>query len=136
MTAAGSVRAAVTPVACRCRGCDGGATVTACLALTALLVVTIVIVQFAAVVGARHLAQSAADSAALAAAGALDSGAEAACEQADSVVRRMRMRLRECAIRDWDVTVTVDGSVLLALLGKRSVVAVARAGPVSAGKRS
>ncbi|WP_369974713.1 Rv3654c family TadE-like protein [Nocardia sp. MDA0666] len=136
MTADGPARGAMAPAACRCRGCDGGATVTACLALTALLVVTIVIVQFAAVVCARHLAQSAADSAALAAADALDSGAEAACEQADSVVRRMRMRLRACAIRDWDVTVTIDGSVPLALLGKRSVVAVARAGPVSAGKRS
>ncbi|MBF4999024.1 flp pilus-assembly TadE/G-like family protein [Nocardia sp. BSTN01] len=136
MTADGPAQAARAPAACRCRGCDGGATVTACLALTAVLVVTIVIVQFAAVVCARHLAQSAADSAALAAAGALHSGAEAACAQADSVVRRMRMRLRTCSIRDWDVTVTVDGSVALALLGKRSVVAVARAGPVRAGKRS
>ncbi|MGA4786955.1 Rv3654c family TadE-like protein [Nocardia sp. AB354] len=127
---------ATVPAACRGRGCAGGATVTACLALTALLLVTVVIVQFAAVVCARHRAQSAADSAALAAAGALDSGAEAACDRADSVVRHMRMRVRTCSVRDWDVTVTVDGSVTLALLGKRSVVAVARAGPVSAGKRS
>ncbi|MCC3316298.1 Rv3654c family TadE-like protein [Nocardia africana] len=127
---------AAVPAARRGRGCDGGATVTACLALTALLLVTVVIVQFAAVVCARHRAQSAADSAALAAAGALDSGAEAACDQADSVVRRMRMRVRTCSVRDWDVTVTVDGSVTLALLGKRSVVAIARAGPVNAVKRS
>ncbi|PPJ34414.1 Rv3654c family TadE-like protein [Nocardia nova] len=127
---------ATVPVAYRSRGCDGGVTVTACLALTALLLVTVVTVQFAAVVCARHRAQSAADSAALAAAGALDSGAGSACDRADSVVRRMRMRVQTCSVRDWDVTVTVDDSVTLALLGKRSVVAVARAGPVSAGKRS
>ncbi|WP_227984783.1 Rv3654c family TadE-like protein [Nocardia spumae] len=120
----------------RWRACEGSATVTACLALTALLLVTILIAQFAGVVCARHQAQSAADLAALAAARALDSGSEAACGRADSMVRRMRMRVRTCSIQDWDVTLTVETAVSPTLLGRRSVVAIARAGPGSAVERS
>lgn len=118
------------------RDCAGGATVTACLALTALLLVTVMIVQFAAVVAARHRVQGAADLAALAAASALNAGTATACDQAEFVVERMRAHLRSCVVQGWDVTVTVDAAVSLALLGRRSVVAAARAGPVTAGKRS
>ncbi len=121
----------------RCRRtCDGGATVTACLALVALLLVTVMIVQIAAVVCARHRAQSAADLGALAAASALDSGVEAACDRAESVVRSRRMRMVRCSALDWDVTVTVDFEASPAFVGGRSVVAIARAGPVTEEKRS
>lgn len=118
------------------RDCAGGATVTACLALTALLLVTVMIVQVAAVVAARHRAQSAADLAALAAANTVNAGTATACDQAEFVVRRMRVHTRSCVVEGWDVTVTVDAAVSVALLVERSVVAVARAGPVAAGKRS
>ncbi|MEU6563979.1 Rv3654c family TadE-like protein [Nocardia nova] len=118
------------------RNCAGGVTVTACLALVALLLVTIMIVQIAAVICARHRAQSAADLGALAAAGALDSGVETACDRAESVVRAGRMHMVRCAAVDWDVTVTVDSEVSPAIVGSRSVVAVARAGPVADEKRS
>ena len=118
------------------RDCAGGATVTACLALTALLLVTVMFVLFAAVGAARHRAQSAADLAALAAADAVNAGTATACDQAEFVTRRMRVHPRSCVVRGWDVTVTVDAAVSIALLGRRSVVAVARAGPVLAGKRS
>ncbi len=120
----------------RWRACDGGATVTACLALTALLLATVMIAQIAAVVCARHRAQSTADLAALAAAGALDSGVDTACDRAESLVRDGRMHLVRCSAVDWDVTVMVDVEVSPAIVGSRSVVAVARAGPVAEEKRS
>lgn len=120
----------------RGRATEGGATVAACLAVTALLLLTVLIVQLAAVVCARHRAQSAADLAALAAAAALGSGTGTACDQAQSVAQRMGMHVRTCSVRDWDVTVSVDAAVTLTILGERSVVAIARAGPVEAEKRS
>ncbi|MEV5647626.1 Rv3654c family TadE-like protein [Nocardia sp. NPDC052254] len=126
----------MTTAAQRCRACAGGATVAACLALIALLLVTVMIVQIAAVVCARHRAQSAADLGALAAASALDFGEVAACDRAESVVRGGRMRMVRCTAQGWDVAVTVGFEVSPAIVGSRSVVAVARAGPVAEENRS
>ncbi|KAA0024447.1 Rv3654c family TadE-like protein [Antrihabitans cavernicola] len=108
----------------------GGATVFAACAMCGLLVVALLIVQFGAAVSARHNAQSAADLAALAAAGELDRGDEAACTAASAVADRMHVRVRSCEVQSWDAVVTVVGRVLLSTFGAKDVVAVARAGPV------
>ena len=126
-------RAAASPPAhtARDRTDDSGvATVFGCLALIALLVVTAMFVQVGAVAVARHRAQSAADLAALAVAGALPSGVIAGCAEGAGVARRTGMRIRACEVVEWDATVIVEGDVPIGLLGSRTVRAVARAGPV------
>lgn len=109
---------------------EGLATVFACLALVALIGVTLLIAQVGAVVVARHRAQAAADMAALAAAGALVGGVDVACGEATAVARRMGTRIRECDVADWDAMVTVERNVPIGLYGGRDVRASARAGPV------
>lgn len=111
-------------------GEEGSATVTACLALAGLIVVTVLVVQFGGVVVARHRAQAAADLAALAAAGELWNGAEAGCAAAESLGRRMAAHLARCEIDGWDAVITVEEKVPLGPFGTRSIRAVARAGPV------
>ncbi|WP_342213291.1 Rv3654c family TadE-like protein [Nocardia wallacei] len=115
------------------KGCgDAGiATVAACLVLAALLAGTLLIAHVGGVVVARHRAQAAADLSALAAAGALDEGAEAGCVRADELARRMRVRVRACEVVGWEVTVTVTTAVSVGPLGTRAVSATARAGPVT-----
>lgn len=117
----------------RGRADDGGATVLACLALAGLIGATLLVSQVGVVVVARHRVQAAADLGALAAAGALEQGAEAGCAQAIELARRMRVRIRECEVAQWDATVTVEGNVPIGLFGNRTVRAVARAGPVEDG---
>ncbi|MEV6274419.1 Rv3654c family TadE-like protein [Nocardia sp. NPDC051832] len=111
-------------------GDSGGATVLACFALAGLITTTLLISQIGAGVVARHRVQSAADLAALAGAGALESGPEAGCAAAGEIARHMRARLRTCAVSQWDVTVTAEQNVPMGLFGVRTVSAVARAGPV------
>lgn len=111
-------------------GEDGSATVTACLALAGLIVVTVLVVQFGEVVVARHRAQAAADLAALAAAGELWHGAEAGCAAAESLGRRMAAHIAGCEIEGWDAVITIEEKVPLGPFGMRSIRAVARAGPV------
>ena len=88
-----------------------------------LLCVTVAGAYLGAVVVARHRAQAAADLAALAAAGRLAAGPEAACARATAVARAMRTDAG-CAVDDLDVVVTVR----IAVLGGASSAA-ARAGP-------
>ena len=59
------------------------------------------------VVAAHRIAQSAADLAALAGAGALQDGGDA-CGQAADVARRNRARLSGCAVDGWNVSVVVS----------------------------
>ncbi|MGW4328483.1 Rv3654c family TadE-like protein [Nocardia sp. NPDC004573] len=106
------------------------ATIFVCLALVALIGVTLLIAQVGVVVVARHRTQAAADMAALAAAGALVEGVDAACAEADGVARRMGTRIRVCEAAEWDATVTVERNVPIGLYGDRVVRASARAGPV------
>ena len=110
----------------------GSATVTTCLVLAALLTVTVLIAHVGTVVVARHRIQAAADLAALAAAGVVDSGSDTACARADEVVRRMRGRIQNCTVDGWDVTVVATSTISLGPFGARSVRAIARAGPVGA----
>ncbi|WP_328821053.1 Rv3654c family TadE-like protein [Nocardia sp. CY41] len=114
----------------RVSGDEGVATVFVCLALVALIGVTLLLAQVGVVVVARHRAQAAADMAALAAAGALVEGVDAACAEADGVARWMGTRIRVCEAAEWDATVTVERNVPIGLYGDRVVRASARAGPV------
>ncbi|MFI6367423.1 Rv3654c family TadE-like protein [Nocardia sp. NPDC050630] len=126
--------AAVRKHSARGRGRDEGvATVFACLALVALIGATLLIAQVEVAVTARHRAQAAADLAALAAAGELTRGAEVGCAQAEEIAQRMGVRIQQCEVVQWDATVTVETNVPMGLLGKRSVRAVARAGPIEDG---
>lgn len=111
-------------------GDSGAASVLACLALAGLIAVTSLLVNVGAVVVARHRAQAGADLGALAAAGALDAGTEAACGRAVVVVRRMSGTVSSCEAAGWEVTVSVERNVSIGVLGTRTVRASARAGPV------
>lgn len=108
----------------------GSATVLAGFAIVAILVVGLGILQFGSVVAARHRAQSAADLGALAAAGAVVEGDAAACAAAGVVATRMSVDVTACEVDGWDVVVTVSTHVDLAPFGRRTVAAIARAGPV------
>ncbi|MBF6355669.1 flp pilus-assembly TadE/G-like family protein [Nocardia higoensis] len=112
------------------RGGDkGAATVFACIALVGLIAVTSMLVNFGAVVVARHRAQAGADLGALAAAGVLDNGTDHACARAAAIVRRMGGSVTACEVVGWEVTVSVEGNVSAGVLGDRIVRASARAGP-------
>jgi secretion/DNA translocation related TadE-like protein len=78
---------------------------------------------------ARHRAQSAADLAALAAAGRLAEGQNTACGWAVSVAHQMNARATSCAVESLDVVVTVDVDATLGRWGLGVARAVARAGP-------
>jgi secretion/DNA translocation related TadE-like protein len=106
--------------------------------VSGVLVLTIAItltVRAGAVLG-RHRAETAADLAALAAAGGIgiDADASRMCERAAAVARANRADLIECAVqlaadgRSGDVTVAVRMAVRLAGVGVRTVGARARAG--------
>lgn len=106
----------------------------ATLLAVAMMAVILAVVGAAMVVGsaviARHRAQSAADLAALAAAGRLAEGQSAACEWAVSVADRVNARVTACAVESLDVVVTVDVGAALGRWGLGTARAVARAGPV------
>ena len=110
----------------------GAATVLASFALLGLLAVVLLLVQVGTAVSARHAAQSAADLAALAAAGALDRGTDSACAAAETIAARTRARVSECEVREWDVVVTVTARTALPSFGGKEVRAIARAGPADA----
>lgn len=85
-----------------------------------------------AAVTARHRAQTAADLAALGAAGAVVSGPEVACGQASQIATRMRSVLGDCRIDRLDVVLEVTVPVRLGRWGVGPARASARAGPVDA----
>jgi secretion/DNA translocation related TadE-like protein len=98
-----------------------------------MMALILAVVGAAAVVGtaviARHRAQSAADLAALAAAGRLAAGQDAACGWAVSVAEPMDARVTACTVQALDVVVTVDVDAALGRWGLGSASAAARAGP-------
>jgi secretion/DNA translocation related TadE-like protein len=81
-----------------------------------------------AVVG-RHRAQAAADLAALAAAGRLADGADAACAHATAIAEAMDAAVTSCVVHDLDVVVAVDAAVELGRFAVGPARAQARAGP-------
>ena len=98
--------------------------------MAALIAMTVACAYLGAAVIARHRAQSVADLAALAAAGRLTQGADAACAHATAVATAMQTTVADCSVIGLDVVVAVDVRVALGLLGDDEARAVARAGPV------
>ena len=85
----------------------GVATVMAAVLIAALVVIALGGIQLGAAEVARHRAQAAADLAALAAAGGLSLGSDAACQQADNLAATMRATVRDCHVEQLDVVVSV-----------------------------
>jgi secretion/DNA translocation related TadE-like protein len=79
---------------------------------------------------ARHRAQAAADLAALAAAGQLTAGPQAACAAAASLASAMSATVAVCSVEELDVVVTAEVTVRLGRWGVHVASASARAGPV------
>lgn len=95
-----------------------------------LLAVTAGALWLGSAVIARHRAQSAADLAALAAAGRVGAGATVACDRAAVLAERMGARVSDCAVEGLDVVVTVEVATA-PRAGQTGVArASARAGPV------
>lgn len=112
---------------------EGGfATITAVAILLVVTTVLALIGYLGSAVIARHRAQSAADLAALAAAGALVAGNGDPCEVAAELAARQDggPSVASCEVAGMDVVVTVVVRVTLGDLGLRDAVARARAGPV------
>ncbi len=108
----------------------GAATVWTVGGLALLMAVTTVMVWFCAAVVTRHRAASAADLAALAAAGKVVDGERRACGRARRVAEEMSVVLRSCRLSGWDALVEVV-AVPPGVLGHfGSAAARARAGPV------
>jgi secretion/DNA translocation related TadE-like protein len=99
----------------------------------AVAVVLSGLLLFVSAVVTRHRAESAADLAALAAAGAAVAGEDRACAEARCVTARMDVDLRSCRLVGWDALVEVAAAppTVLGLFG--SAAARARAGPVERG---
>ncbi len=113
------------------RGSDEGvATVWAAGAIVVLLVVAIAWLQLGAVLVTRHRAESAADLAALAAAGRAAMGERFACDVAQRITNRAGVRLVSCRLEGWDALVEVAADAGGPLSGAGTVTARARAGPV------
>lgn len=85
----------------------GAATVWAAGAIAVLLAVALFGLHLGGVMVARHQAESAADLAALAGAGAAVAGEQTACADAVRVADRMRVRVLSCRAQGWDVLVEV-----------------------------
>lgn len=106
----------------------GGASIVGCAVMAALTVVAALVLHAGSAVVTRHRVQAAADLAALAVAAALDRGSASACERADAIAGRMRVRLVRCDIRGWDAVVEAAAPTS-PVFGGRDARAVARAGP-------
>jgi secretion/DNA translocation related TadE-like protein len=101
--------------------------------MAVLLAITVAGVYLGSAVIARHRAQAAADLAALAAAGRLTQGGDAACSYAVALAEAMHTTLAGCSVIGLDVVVSVDVNVTLGRLGSGTARAVARAGPIDHG---
>lgn len=106
----------------------GAATVFAAFGLLALLSLTVLAVQVGGAVVAGHRVQSAADLAALAAAGALADGGDA-CAAARDSARANGVRVGSCAVEEQTVLVRALADLpVTGLPGPTDAAAVARAG--------
>jgi secretion/DNA translocation related TadE-like protein len=108
----------------------GSASVIAVAMIGVLVTLTAALMYIGCAVAARHRAQSAADLAALAAAGRLPLGTDAACAHASAVARAMRSTVTRCEVDGLDVVVTVDVTVELGRFGLGAARGMARAGPL------
>jgi secretion/DNA translocation related TadE-like protein len=94
-------------------------------------VVGVAAVLVGGVRSARHRAETAADTAALAGAARVSDGGGAACARAKEIATESRARMLRCRVRGEvvDVSVAVDITMPMGLKGRR-IVSRARAGPV------
>jgi secretion/DNA translocation related TadE-like protein len=106
----------------------GAGTVLAVAMLGVIVTVTVATAGVVAVVAGHRRAQAAGDLAALAGATALQDGADA-CARAGRIAARNGTSLRACAVRGWEVRVTVVEEVSLPVTDLE-LRARARAGPV------
>lgn len=111
----------------------GSATVWTAGAIAALMSVTVLVVWLGAAAATRHRAASAADLAALAAAGAVTEGERLACGKARWVTDHMSVEMRSCRLDGADARVEIVAKPPGALAGFGPAEARARAGP--AGER-
>lgn len=108
----------------------GSATLVAVAMMAGLIAMTVACVYLGSAVIARHRVQAAADLAALAAAGRLTHGADAACAHAVALAEAMHTTVVDCDVVGLDVVVAVDAPVASGRLGGGTARAVGRAGPV------
>lgn len=112
------------------RGTDrGSATVWAVGGIAVLCLVAAVVSTYGSVVQTRHRAESAADLAALAGAAYAPYGESFACGRARWVAAHMRVRITECVLSDWDVSVQVSATLPAGLAHFGPLVTHSRAGP-------
>ncbi len=109
----------------------GSASVLTVGGMAVLLTVTMLLVWVGAAIEARHRAQSAADLAALAAAGAAITGETDACGLAKWVTDQMGATLSSCRLNGGDARVEVAVRPPGVLAGFGSAHARSRAGPVN-----
>jgi secretion/DNA translocation related TadE-like protein len=107
----------------------GAGTVLGIAMMGVLVTVTLAVCCGASVVAAHRAAQSAADLAALAAAGALQDGDDP-CASAADIAGDNRATLRDCRVDGWSVSVVVVSRARLPV-GRVELPARARAGPVT-----
>lgn len=108
----------------------GAATVWTAFAVVALVFLGTFLFSFGAAVAARHRAESAADLAALAAAGQTGRGPDAACARARWVADNMSAALTSCRLVSQDALVEVRTGVPGVFGRFGGTGAHARAGPV------
>lgn len=107
----------------------GSGTVLVLCLMGVLTATTALLAALGAVAVARHRAASAADLAALAAAGRVLEGQQVACAAAGRTVAAVGARVTSCALDGDRVTVAVALRPAGLLAGLGSATAVARAGP-------
>ena len=108
----------------------GSASIWAAGGIAALLLLVALIMGLGAAAHTRHRAASAADLAALAAAGHAIDGQQAACARAGWVADRMRVHVTACRVKGWEAEVEVAAQPPDLLIGFGNATARARAGPV------
>lgn len=108
---------------------QGSATIWTAGAIALLLIVLLFVLTAATVVTTRHRAESAADLAALGAAGRAVVGTRDACAQAEHLAGQLGVTVTKCRIQGWDAYVEVDARLPADLQRFGAVHARARAGP-------
>jgi secretion/DNA translocation related TadE-like protein len=112
----------------------GAGTVVAVAMMGVLVTVAVAATGVVGVVAGHRRAQSAADLAALAGAGAVQDGDDP-CQQAGAIARRNGVTLRGCEVDGWNVAVSVAATVRLAGT-PMELEARGRAGPADEGPTS
>lgn len=108
---------------------SGLATVWAVAAVAVLVAAMVFGLHLGSAIVARHRAESAADLAALAAAGAAAHGSSSACAKAGELAVAVGGRVTFCRLDEWDALVEVAVPLPMPLPGHTDATGRARAGP-------